>query len=61
MKHFFLLFWLLSPFALIAQNERSEPLSTDRPGEGTNVSAVVGVGVVQIEAGALREWEQERK
>ena len=59
MKHFFLLFWLLSPFALLAQNDRGEPLSTDRPGEGTNASSVVGVGVVQVEAGVLREWEQQ--
>ena len=59
MRYFFLLFCSLMPLALLAQNDIDDPLSTDRPGEGTNVSSVVGVGVVQVEVGALREWEQE--
>jgi hypothetical protein len=55
MKYFFILLgWLLS-YQGWAQSE--SPLSTDRPGEGTDAASVVGVGVGQLEAGVLREWE----
>ena len=56
MKYLFL-FWLVLGFASsYAQSE--EPLSPDRPGEGTDAASVVGKGKVQLEAGLLREWEQ---
>lgn len=57
MKCFFLLGGLLLPVVLLAQTD--QPLGTDRPGEGTDAASVVGVGVFQLEAGLLREWEQE--
>ena len=55
MKYFLALGWLFCASQLLAQSE--EPLVTDRPGEGTDAAAVVGMGVGQLETGVFREWE----
>ena len=55
MKYFLVLIWLLTTGRLLAQSE--DPLSTDRPGEGTDAATVVGEGVGQLETGVFREWE----
>ncbi len=55
MKYFLALIWLLTTSQLLAQSE--EPLSTDRPGEGTDAASVVGAGVGQLETGVFQEWE----
>ena len=57
MKYFLALAWLLTTSQLLAQFE--EPLSTDRPGEGTDAASVVGAGVGQLETGIFQEWERE--
>ena len=43
----------------VGWTQSDEPLSTDRPGEGTDASTVVGAGVWQIELGLFREWEAD--
>ena len=46
----------LLPILLPAQSE--EPISTDRPGEGTDAATVVGKSTLQLETGLFREWER---
>ncbi|MGB3778405.1 MAG: transporter [Tunicatimonas sp.] len=57
MKYFLVLVWSLVTSQLLAQSE--EPLSTDRPGEGTDAASVVGAGIGQLETGVFQEWEIE--
>lgn len=57
MKYFFILLGGLLSYQGWAQSD--SPLSTDRPGEGTDAASVVGVGVGQLEAGIFREWNGE--
>lgn len=56
MKYLLFGLFALNTTFLSAQSE--EPLSTDRPGEGTDAASVVGAGVFQVEAGLFREWER---
>ncbi len=57
MKYFLAVIWLLGAGRLLAQSEA--PLSTDRPGEGTDAASVVGAGVGQLETGVFQEWESQ--
>ena len=56
MKYLFFSALVLSSTFLQAQSE--EPLSTDRPGEGTDAASVLERGQLQLEAGLFREWDQ---
>ena len=57
MRYLTIYFFVLSTTFLHAQSE--EPLSTDRPGEGTDAATVLGTGNLQVEAGLFREWENQ--
>ena len=57
MKYFLFFGLMLTPVLLYAQSE--EPLSTDRPGEGTDAASVVGAGTLQLEAGLFHERDRQ--
>ena len=52
--------WLLLSMTIdVVQAQSEEPLSTDRPGEGTDAASVVGASTFQLEMGIFREWDQQ--